>query len=107
MVHTACEMMWLKMLMEDFGVQYTIPMPMYCDNQAAIYIASNPVFHERTKHVEVDCHFVRDAVMSGVICTPHTSSAEQLADLFTKSLGASRFLSLCNKLGMLDIFAPA
>ena len=48
-----------------------MPMPMYCDNQAAIFIFGNLAFHERTKHIEIDCHFIRDKVLMGVISTPH------------------------------------
>ena len=61
--HTTCEMMWLKTLMietlmTEFGFLETGLMPMHWDNQVAIYIANNPIFHEKTKHIEVDCHFV-------------------------------------------------
>ncbi|XP_020262584.1 uncharacterized protein LOC109838556 [Asparagus officinalis] len=56
--HTACEMIWLQKLLTKLS--FTGPMPMHCDNQSAIYIAKNPVFHERIKHIEVDCNFVRD-----------------------------------------------
>ena len=59
---------------------------MYCDNQEAIYIANNPIFHERTKHIEVDCHYVREMVMNGIITIPYTKSSDQLVDIFTKGL---------------------
>ena len=61
MVDTACEMVWLKNLLMELGFGQPGPMYMHCDNQSAIYIAQNPVFHERTKLIEIDCHFVRDA----------------------------------------------
>ena len=60
-VHIACEMMWLKNLMMEFGFRQYELMPIHCDNQSAIYIAPISVFHERTKHIEIDCHLVRDA----------------------------------------------
>ena len=61
MIHTTCEMVWLKNLLMKLGFRKPGLMPMHCDNQSAIYIAQNLVFHERTKHIEIDCHFVRDA----------------------------------------------
>ncbi|KAF8087897.1 hypothetical protein N665_0563s0001 [Sinapis alba] len=56
------ELTWIKGLLKDLGIETTTPITMHCDNQAAIHIASNSVFHERTKHIEVDCHKVRQAV---------------------------------------------
>ncbi|KAL0283535.1 UNVERIFIED_CONTAM: Retrovirus-related Pol polyprotein from transposon RE2, partial [Sesamum radiatum] len=86
MAHTTSEILWLKNLLKELGFMYDDPVPMHCDNQAAIHIASNPVFHERTKHIEVDCHFVRETILSQKICTPFTPSSEQRAHIFTKAL---------------------
>ncbi|XP_020242757.1 uncharacterized protein LOC109820971 [Asparagus officinalis] len=61
MAHTVCEMIWLQKLLIELGFTQSESMPMHCDNQSAIHIAKNLVFHERTKHIEVDCNFVRDA----------------------------------------------
>ncbi|KAK4385641.1 Retrovirus-related Pol polyprotein from transposon RE2 [Sesamum angolense] len=107
MAHFTSEILWLKNLLKELGFMYDDPVPMHCDNQAAIHIVNNPIFHERTKHIEVDCHFVREAIMSQKICTPFTPSSEQRADIFTKALGSKQFNFLSNKLGMIDIFAPA
>jgi hypothetical protein len=64
MTSTASELIWIKQLLQDMKIKCNEPMQMYCDNQAAKHIASNSVFHERTKHIEVDCHFVRENVQS-------------------------------------------
>ena len=77
----------MKGLLASLGVVHSGPMQLYCDSQATMHIAANPVFHERIKHIEVDCHFVRDEVQSGNVNTTYMRSSEQLADIFTKSLG--------------------
>jgi len=56
MAHISCELMWIKQLLEELKFVVKVPISMHCDNQAAIHIASNPVFHEQTKHIEVDCY---------------------------------------------------
>uniref|UniRef100_A0A2N9HL42 Integrase catalytic domain-containing protein n=1 Tax=Fagus sylvatica TaxID=28930 RepID=A0A2N9HL42_FAGSY len=107
MAHTTCELTWLRTVLQEFGLLIQGPTPLYCDNQAAIHIASNPVFHERTKHIEVDCHFVRSKVESKDIITPFVPSGSQLADIFTKALPKNAIDSICSKLGVIDIYSPA
>jgi hypothetical protein len=107
MASTACELIWLKFLLSDLGIQQDHPIPMFCDNQAAMHIAANPVFHERTKHIEVDCHYVRFQVQKKVIATVFTRSHDQLADIFTKPLPSSQFLQLLSKLGSINPLDPA
>ncbi|GAV83773.1 LOW QUALITY PROTEIN: hypothetical protein CFOL_v3_27218, partial [Cephalotus follicularis] len=105
MAHTTCELMWVKQLLTEMGFVDSSPMQLWCDNQVAIHIASNPVFHERTKHMEVHFHFVRENIQQGLISTCHVKTREQLADIFTKSLRNGRVQYLCNKLGRIDIYA--
>ena len=77
------------------------------DNQVVLHITSNPVFHERPKHIEVDCDFIREKIASGCVATSFVNSNDQLADIFTKSLKGPIIKYICNKLGAYDIYAPA
>ncbi|OWM65083.1 hypothetical protein CDL15_Pgr028801 [Punica granatum] len=100
------KLVWLRGLLCSLGVDQSQPTELHSDNQAAIYIVANPVFHKRTKHIEIDCHFVRDHLKKGHIITRYLSSSHHLADIFTKALGQDRFQALLRKLGTIDIHAP-
>lgn len=99
MALTTCEVTWLSALLKDLGLKHLPPTVLKCDNKAALAIAANPVLHERTKHVEIDCHYVRDQIKTGNIRTEHVSSTEQVADILTKVLPVKLHVNHMHKLG--------
>ncbi|KAL2238109.1 UNVERIFIED_CONTAM: Retrovirus-related Pol polyprotein from transposon RE1 [Sesamum indicum] len=106
MAAVVCELRWLSYLLADFGVSFPVPVELFCDNMAALHITANPIFHERTKHIEIDCHIVRNAYADGFILPIYVCSSSQPADLFTKTLPLKLFRSLLSKLGLVSL-APS
>jgi len=103
---TSQELLWLRWLLADMGVVHTSATTLYCDNRSAIQIAHNDVFHDRTKHIEIDCHFIRHHVASGTIHLQSVSSAAQTADIFTKTHLPHRFHDLLSKLNLVSFQPP-
>ncbi|XP_049357250.1 secreted RxLR effector protein 161-like [Solanum verrucosum] len=102
----AAKITWLIGLYKELGVNITVPVKMVCDSKAAIQIAANPIFHERTKHIDIDCHFVRERICQGILETEYINTKHQLADLRIKSLGQGQHHLLLSNLGMKNIFQP-
>jgi hypothetical protein len=75
-------------------------MLVYCDNVSAVYLSTNPVQHQRTKHVEINLHFVRDRVIVGDVRVLHVPTTSQFADIFTKGLLSSTFVEFCSSLNI-------
>ncbi|XP_062085399.1 uncharacterized mitochondrial protein AtMg00810-like [Humulus lupulus] len=97
----ASEISWLQSLLAELGFPLWVPPMLHCDNMRTLHLASNPVLHARTKHVEIDYHFVRERVKSGHLQLCFTPSDNQVADCLTKPLVASRFQELRTKLTVL------
>jgi 5,10-methylenetetrahydrofolate reductase len=104
MAAVTCEITWLLALLRDLPLPHSNAALVFCDSQTAIYIATNPVYHERTKHIELDCHIVREKIDQGIIQTLHVKSAHQIADLMTKALHRPVFQGLLSKMNVLDLF---
>ncbi|XP_024163972.1 uncharacterized mitochondrial protein AtMg00810-like [Rosa chinensis] len=75
MTGTFCELTWLHYLLRDLGLSLREPALLFCDNKAALHIAANPVFHERTRHIEMDCHYIRDKILDGYVAMRYVNSA--------------------------------
>lgn len=95
------ELVWLERLLNELTVKCSLPMHVFCYSQDAIHIAKNSVFHERTKHIEVDCHFVRNKIQQGLVTLHHISITSQLADIFTKALTGIKHTTLMSKLSVI------
>jgi hypothetical protein len=94
----AAELAWLCQVLCDLRLFLPSAPLIWCDNTSALALASNPVFHGRTKHIEVDYHYVREKVVRGDLSLQFISTHDQLADIFTKALPSTQFLLLCSKL---------
>ncbi|KAF7810522.1 putative mitochondrial protein [Senna tora] len=99
---TAQECTWLMQLLKDIHQSVDYPVELFCDNQSAIRLAGNPVFHARTKHVEVHYHYIREKVLRGDIEVKYISTDNQIADIFTKGLSGTKFEDFREKLGMIS-----
>jgi hypothetical protein len=107
MAHGVCELLWVQILLTELQLFKSKPLMLYCDNKAAIDIANNPIHHDRTKHIEIDRHFIKEKLDKGIICLPYVKSASQVADVLTKGLPEKMFSAFCTKMGLYDVFAPS
>ena len=106
MAATVSELIWMQWLLKELDFPQLASTTIFCDNQAARHIANNLTSHERTKHVEMDCYFVRERVESKEICPMPIDSKLQLADLLTKGLGAAQLRFLLDKMDIVNLHAP-
>ncbi|KAM6555738.1 hypothetical protein CsatB_002757 [Cannabis sativa] len=104
---TSSEITWIQYLLTDFQISQPAPAFIYCDNQSAIHIANNPTFHERTKHIDLDCHFIREKIKASTIRLIPVNTTLQLADAFTKPLPSTILSSHIRKMAVYDIYSPS
>jgi len=102
MAQAASEVAWLVRFLDELGIGNLTPVQLHCDIQSALHFAKNPVFHERTKHIEIDCHFTTDKVLKGLLQLNYLPTTTQLADVLTKVLPGPQFQQLLSKLGMVN-----
>ncbi|WVZ02664.1 hypothetical protein V8G54_023470 [Vigna mungo] len=96
----------MRQFLQELNFYDIHTMKLYCDNQATLHIASNLVFHERSKHIEIYCHFVRENLLTKEICIEFVRSNNQLTDVLTKSLRGPRVEFICSKLGKYNLSTP-
>jgi hypothetical protein len=104
LAYAVCELQWLLYLLSDLNVTCSRPPMLYSDSQSAIHIASNTVFHETTKHLEIDCHLIREKLQKGILKLLPISTNEQLADFLTKALSFPKFGYFVSKLNLINIY---
>ncbi|GJT09694.1 retrovirus-related pol polyprotein from transposon TNT 1-94 [Tanacetum coccineum] len=102
MAATTCELLWLSFLLQDLHIPIKLPITLFCDNKSAQQIAVNPCFHDRTKHLDIDCHFTRDKIQEGFLQTAFIPTNLQLADVMIKALGEVQHTFLVDKLGLTE-----
>ncbi|GJT07162.1 ribonuclease H-like domain-containing protein [Tanacetum coccineum] len=94
------EIVWIHNLLRELHSPLLTAILVYCDNVSVVYMSANPVQHQRTKHIEIDIHFVRDMITTGHVRVLHVPSHFQYADIFTKGLPTTLFEDFCSSLSV-------
>ena len=100
MSSATCKAVWLRRILEDIGEKQTEPTKVHCDNQSAVKLEHNPVYHARTKHIELQHHFIREKIESKKIKLIYCNTSDNVADIFTKHVGKIHFEIFKHKLGV-------
>ncbi|PKI67820.1 hypothetical protein CRG98_011793 [Punica granatum] len=98
LANATAEILWLQSLLRELEVSQCHPPTIWCDNISTIYLTTNHIFHVRTKHIEIDYHFVRERFMRKQLSIRFINSDDQLDDALTKGLSSSRFADIRSKL---------
>jgi len=93
------QLVWMKQMLKEYNVEQNV-LTLYCENLSAINISKNHIQHSRTKHIDIQHHFIRDLVKEKIVTLEHVDTEEQLADIFIKALDAKQFEKLRGKLGI-------
>ena len=96
----------VEKFIKELGFKLEWSMPLHCDNTVVVEIAHNPIQHDRTKHVEIDRHFIKEKLDARIISFPFVPSKEQLADILTKAMSSRAFSDSLDKLGIQDLYTP-
>lgn len=107
MASVCYELTWIKCLLSDMEVKHEYETKLVCDNKATMHIVANPIFHKRTKHVELNCYLVRKKIQEGSIVTKHIGNRNQLTDIFTKVLSSWLLKEHMVKMGAKNIYSPS
>jgi hypothetical protein len=99
--HCCAQLLWMKQTLRDYGYKLS-KVPLLCDNESAIHMVDNPIEHSRTKHIDIQYHFLRDHQQKRDIEIAYVSTHNQLADIFIKPLDEKTFSKLRNELNILD-----
>jgi histone deacetylase 1/2 len=102
LANATAEMMWVQKLLKELHIQHPSAARLWCDNLGAKYLSANPIFHARTKHIEIDFHFVRERVANKLLDIRFINSADQLADGFTKAVPAVKMKQFRRNLGLVS-----
>lgn len=102
MANATAELLWIKSLLSELQINITSKTVLRCDNLSIVSLTANPVLHGRSKHIELDLHFVREKVLQGIIEVNHLPNTYQRADILTKALSAKCFLRLKQELNVED-----
>ncbi|GAA0171263.1 transmembrane signal receptor [Lithospermum erythrorhizon] len=95
MAQASAEVRWLIRLLAELNATPTLPVTLFCDNTSAMHIVKNPVFHERTKHINIDCHFTREKLLQSLLTLLHVPTIEQVADILTRFFPLYNILTSC------------